>query len=191
MMKNYRAWGIIGVASFLLVGCVSTDSGMSNNQLAGTGIGMTGGAVAGALIAREAGVNPLVGALIGGVAGGIVGNVIGSALDENERKQLMIATQQAAMAPVGRKVSWDAAPKVPKKTKPLPPTTSPSQKNTAQDSAPEVHAASGWAIPVTEEYVANNGETCRDIQQHAEKSGQTYEQKVTACKTPSGWEIPS
>jgi phage tail tape-measure protein len=79
----------------VLGGCVTNGP----RQEAGTGIGAVAGGVGGALIARNNGMNPVAGAVVGAVAGGIIGNAIGKALDDEERRQLALATQRAANAP--------------------------------------------------------------------------------------------
>jgi surface antigen len=158
----------------LLAGCVTNGP----NQQAGTGIGAVAGGVGGALIARNNGLNPVAGAVVGAVAGGIIGNAIGKALDDEERRQLALATQRAAEQPVvpntpPKKVQW-------KRT----------------DPATKTVTASGWVVPKTEPYQKADGTTCRDVTQTVEKGGQTESQDVTLCKTQvaqadgSNWVIP-
>ncbi|MCA1416329.1 hypothetical protein I6F30_35150 [Bradyrhizobium sp. NBAIM20] len=162
-----------------------TQSG-SPNTTAGLGIGVGTGAVAGAVIARESGVNPLVGAVIGGIAGGVIGSAIGSVLDNYEREQLASATRQAAEnAPVGQRVVWSA--EKPPQDKRSVARQSPAPKPSG-DARP-ASTASGWVIPTSEIYEAS-GKLCRDLQQVAVKDGRSMEQKVTACRNGSGWDIP-
>jgi len=158
----------------LLAGCVTNGP----RQEAGTGIGAVAGGVGGALIARNNGINPVAGAVVGAVAGGIIGNAIGKALDDEERRQLALATQRAANAPAAQnqppaKVAW-------KRT----------------DPATKQVTASGWVVPKTDPYERADGTTCRDVTQTVEKSGETQSQDVTLCKTQvaqadgSNWVIP-
>lgn len=174
----------------MTAGCGTTGS----NQQAGTVVGAGAGAVAGSLIARGLGVSPLAGAIVGGVIGGAVGNAIGAALDEEERRQLMLATQSAAATgSIGKRVAWQGsspAKRTAKKKVARVQTASAAAPEPAPASEPQIKA-SGWVVPVSEKYQSASGETCRDMQQHAEKDGKVYEQKVTACLTKSGWQIPS
>ena len=173
-----RSWflsfvAIIAAAS-LLAGCKTAGP----RQQAGTGIGAIGGAIGGALIANETGVNPLAGAAIGAVAGGLIGNAIGRALDEEERRRLAIATAAAAEQPVvanapPKKVAW-------KRT----------------DPATKKVTASGWVVPKTAPYQRPDGRTCRDVTQSVSKDGKNQTQDVTLCRTEvaqaggSNWVIP-
>ena len=158
----------------LLAGCASTGS----RQQAGTGIGAVTGGVAGALIARRTGANPIAGAVVGAVAGGIIGNAIGKSLDDEERRQLALATQRAAAQPVvaakpAKKVYWKR--------------TDPGTKKVT---------ASGWVVPRSEPYQKPDGTTCRDVTQNVQKNGQNESQHITLCKTQlaqadgSNWVIP-
>ena len=82
---------IVGAGS-LVAGCGAPGS----RQQAGTGIGAVAGGITGGLIARNAGFNPIGGAVIGAVAGGLVGSAIGKSLDDEERRQLALASEMAA-----------------------------------------------------------------------------------------------
>src|SRR6476660_7594671 len=79
-------------AGSLVAGCAAPGS----RQQAGTGIGAVAGGITGGLIARNAGFNPIGGAVIGAVAGGLVGSAIGKSLDDEERRQLALASEMAA-----------------------------------------------------------------------------------------------
>jgi surface antigen len=169
-LKFLTALALVSV----LGGCVTNGP----RQEAGTGIGAVAGGVGGALIARNNGMNPVAGAVVGAVAGGIIGNAIGKALDDEERRQLALATQRAANAPAAHnqppaKVAW-------KRT----------------DPATKQVTASGWVVPKTDPYERADGTTCRDVTQTVEKGGQTQSQDITLCKTQvaqadgSNWVIP-
>lgn len=161
-----------------LGGCVST--GPTSNQVGGTVIGAAAGSTIGALVAHN---NPLAGALIGGVIGAAAGAMIGAALDEQEREQLALASQAAAAStPTGQRYAWSAEP---------PPARRKARKHKTAAAAPaSSERASGWVVPTSEIYQADNGKRCRNLHQTAVKNGKTYEQDVTACQTASGWEIP-
>jgi surface antigen len=118
------------------------------------------------------------GAGIGAVAGGLVGSAIGKSLDDEERRQLALASELAAEQPVvksapPKKVQW-------KRTNP--------QTNTV--------TASGWVVPKSEPYQKPDGTTCREVTQSVSKNGQTQSQDVTLCRTQvaqadgSNWVIP-
>lgn len=165
---------VVIVAAGLLAGCGTPGS----RQQAGTGIGAVAGGVTGGLIARRTGLNPVGGAIIGAVAGGIVGGAIGKSLDDEERRQLALASELAAEQPV---VSSAPPKKVPwKRTNP--------ETNTV--------TASGWVVPKSEPYQRPDGTTCREVTQNVSKNGQTQSQDVTLCRTQvaqsdgSNWVIP-
>ena len=144
-----------------LSGCTATTG---SNQATGTAVGATGGALAGAVIAHNSGVNPVIGALIGGIAGGVIGAAIGAQLDEQERIAMEAAMQKAAVAKPNQKIAWTS------------PT--PSKKSGKKTT--------GYVIP-GEIYTNTSGQQCRNIEQVAEKDGQTIQGKTTACKTNKGW----
>jgi surface antigen len=157
-----------------LAGCGAPGS----RQQAGTGIGAIAGGITGGLIAKNNHMNPVAGAVIGAVAGGIVGGVIGKSLDEEERRQLALATEQAAEQPVvasapPKKVQW-------KRT----------------DPASKTVTASGWVVPKSDPYQRPDGTTCRDVTQSVDKDGRNQSQDVTLCRTQvaqsdgSNWVIP-
>jgi surface antigen len=164
---------IVGAGS-LVAGCGAPGS----RQQAGTGIGAVAGGITGGLIARNAGFNPIGGAVIGAVAGGLVGSAIGKSLDDEERRQLALASEMAAEQPVvksapPKKVQW-------KRT----------------DPATNTVTASGWVVPKSEPYQKPDGTTCREVTQNVSKNGQTQSQDVTLCRTQvaqadgSNWVIP-
>jgi surface antigen len=144
-----------------LSGCTATTG---SNQATGTAVGATGGALAGAVIAHNSGANPLIGALIGGIAGGVIGAAIGAQLDEQERIAMEAAMQRAAVAKPNQKIAWTS------------PT--PSKKSGKKTT--------GYVIP-GEIYTNTSGQQCRNIEQVAQKDGQTIQGKTTACKTNKGW----
>ncbi len=160
-MKNIRTPIAACLICVGLSGCTATTG---SNQATGTAVGATGGALAGAVIAHNSGVNPLIGALIGGIAGGVIGAAIGAQLDEQERIAMEAAMQKAAVAKPNQKIAWTS------------PT--PSKKSGKKTT--------GYVIP-GEIYTNTSGQQCRNIEQVAEKDGQTIQGKTTACKTNKGW----
>lgn len=120
--------------------------------------------MAGAVIAHNSGVNPIIGALIGGIAGGVIGAAIGAQLDEQERIAMEAAMQKAALAKPNQKIAWTS------------PT--PSKKSGKKTT--------GYVIP-GEIYTNTSGQQCRNIEQVAQKDGETIQGKTTACKTNKGW----
>ena len=160
-MKKIKVALAAGAIVVGLSGCVSTTG---SNQATGTAVGATGGAIAGAVIANNTGGSPWVGALIGGLAGGIIGNAIGAYLDDQERQAMDAAMRRAAEAKPNQKVAWTAP--------------APSKKSGK--------VTTGYVIP-GEIYTNSAGQQCRNIEQVAEKDGQTIQGKTTACKTDKGW----
>src|SRR5262245_51947231 len=115
---------------------------------------------------------------IGAVAGGLVGSAICKSLDDEERRQLALASELAAEQPVvksapPKKVQW-------KRT----------------DPATNTVTASGWVVPKSAPYQKPDGKTCREVTQSVSKNGQTQSQDVTLCRTEvaqadgSNWVIP-
>lgn len=162
------------LAALTLSGCGAPGS----RQSTGAGIGAVAGGVSGGLLARRAGINPVAGAVMGAVAGGLVGSAIGKALDDEERRQLTLASELAAEQPV--------VPSAPPKRVPWK-RTDPSTNQVT---------ASGWVLPKSEPYKRPDGTTCRDVTQNVSKNGQTQSQDVTLCRTQvaqsdgSNWVIP-
>jgi len=166
-----KALILVAAAASLVAGCGAPGS----RQAMGTGIGAMAGGVTGGLLVRR---NPVAGAVVGAVAGGLIGSAIGRALDNEERRQLALASELAAEQPVvknapPKKVQW-------KRT----------------DPATNTVTASGWAVPKSDPYQKPDGTTCRDVTQNVSKNGQTQSQDVTLCRTQvaqadgSNWVIP-
>jgi len=162
---------LIVIAGSLVAGCGAPGS----RQQMGSGIGAVAGGVTGGLLARR---NPVAGAVIGAVAGGIIGGAIGKSLDDEERRQLALASELAAEQPVvphapPKKVQW-------KRTNP--------ETNTV--------TASGWVVPKSNPYQRPDGTTCREVTQSVDKNGHSQSQDVTLCRTQvaqadgSNWVIP-
>ncbi|MGB6390265.1 MAG: glycine zipper domain-containing protein [Methyloceanibacter sp.] len=168
-------------ALFVLIGACSLIAGCGapgSRQQAGTGIGAVAGGVTGGLIARRTGFNPVAGAVMGAVAGGIVGGAIGRSLDEEERRQLALASELAAEQPVVRQA---------------PPKKVPWKRT---DPKTNTVTASGWVVPKSEPYQRPDGTTCREVTQSVSKDGKSQSEDVTLCRTEvaqadgSNWVIP-
>ncbi len=164
---------IIGACS-LVAGCGAPGS----RQQVGTGIGAVAGGVTGGLIARRTGFNPVAGAVMGAVAGGIVGGAIGRSLDQEERRQLALASELAAEQPVVRQA---------------PPKKVPWKRT---DPKTNTVTASGWVVPKSAPYQKPDGTTCREVTQSVSKNGKSQSEDVTLCRTEvaqadgSNWVIP-
>src|SRR5215471_19100520 len=91
-----KALILVAAAASLVAGCGAPGS----RQAMGTGIGAMAGGVTGGMLARR---NPVAGAVVGAVAGGLIGSAIGRALDNEERRQLALASELAAEQPVVKK----------------------------------------------------------------------------------------
>ncbi len=166
------------VVTLAVAGLVAGCGAPGSRQSTGTGIGAIAGGVTGGLIADRTGNNPVGGAIIGAVAGGLIGGAIGKSLDDEERRQLALASELAAEQPVvlaapPKKVQW-------------------------KRTDPKTHevTASGWVLPKSEPYQRPDGTTCREVTQSVSKNGQTQSQDVTLCRTQvaqsdgSNWVIP-
>ena len=127
---------IVGAGS-LVAGCGAPGS----RQQAGTGMGAVAGGITGGLPARR---NPVAGAVVGAVAGGLIGSAVGRALDQEERRQLALASELAAEQPVVK-----SAPPKQVQWKRMDPQT-----NTV--------TASGWVVPKSDPY-QKDGTTCREV----------------------------
>jgi surface antigen len=188
MMKTHATiCGAFGLS--LALACCTTSSGSSDSgKTAGIGCG---GAIAGEILLGN--MSSLVAAAC---AGGVA---MASLLDKREQQALDDATVRAAES--NARVEWSAPPP-PENTpapnpKPSPPrktvtTPKPASAASPPDNGAKVTietTASGWIIPV-KTYVGKSGDTCRDMQQHAEKGGKKADQNITLCKTAEGWNIP-
>ncbi|MGC1180096.1 MAG: glycine zipper domain-containing protein [Methyloceanibacter sp.] len=107
----------------------------------------------GGLIARHTGFNPVAGAVIGAVAGGLVGSAIGKSLDDEERRQLALASELAAEQPV------------------VPRTPPKNVQRKRTDPKTKTVTASGWVVPKSDPYQRPDGTTCRDVTQSVSKNG--------------------
>ncbi len=133
------------------------------NQLLGTGIGGILGGVAGSFLGKDGAVGTVLGALVGAV----VGNQLGALLDQREKEGLANASQRAAVAPAGERITW----------------------NTPDDKGKQT--ASGWAMPVGEPETSADGKSCRRVRQSVDKGGKSTTEDVTLCRDESAWVMPA
>ena len=159
---------IVGVIAALgLVAACTDDRGQPNNQTTGTVMGAALGGVVGGLAFGS------VGGVVGGaLIGGLAGNLVGRALDDQERRRLAEATQNAFVAQNNVATTYTVEP-----TK-----TSSSGASTAPPtvvSAKPVGSASSRA----------DGSTCRPIELTATKNGQTTTETTTFCKSAGSTEL--
>jgi surface antigen len=154
-------------ASFLLSSCATGPDGPTNNESTGAVVGSVLGAIIGAAVFK----NKAEGAALGALLGGATGFAVGSYLDKRERQALAEASRHALDAPTGKRLEW-------------------TSQAPAAAGAPTVTTASGWLIPVSDPYVAPNGQTCRKIQRGVVKNGRTRQEERAFCKAQSGWDVP-
>ncbi len=79
-----------------------------------------------------------------------------------ERRQLADASQQAAVAPTGSPVPWQAV------------------------DAKGAATAAGAAVPVNNVFRSVSGRICRDIRQYVEKASEPHQRLVTLCREYHG-----
>lgn len=159
---------IVGVIAALgLVAACTDDRGQPTNQTTGTVVGAGLGGLVGGLAFGS------VGGVVGGaLIGGLAGNLVGRALDDQERRRLAEATQNAFVAENNVPTTYTVEP-----TK-----TSSSSSTTAPPtvvSAKPVGSASSRA----------DGSTCRPIELTATKNGQTTSETTTFCKSAGSQEL--
>lgn len=162
------AMGVVGMVAALglATGCMTDDRGQPTNQATGTVLGAAlGGAVGGLAFGSVGGV--VGGALIGGLAG----NLVGKALDDQERRRLAEATQNAFVAETNVPTTYTVEP-----------TKSSSSSSTA---APTVVGAK----PVAPASTRADGSTCRPIELTATKNGQTTTETTTFCRSAGSSEL--
>lgn len=159
---------IVGVIAALgLVAACTDDRGQPTNQTTGTVVGAGLGGLVGGLAFGS------VGGVVGGaLIGGLAGNLVGRALDDQERRRLAEATQNAFVAENNVPTTYTVEP-----TK-----TSSSSSTTA---APTVVSAK----PVGSASARADGSTCRPIELTATKNGQTTTETTTFCKSAGSQEL--
>lgn len=149
----------------MLSACATDGSGPGHNETIGTVVGTVLGAVIGGTVAKNRG----QGAAIGAVLGGLLGNRVGSFLDARERRQMAEASYRALSARTGERISFGPA----------------------NPAAPEARKqASGYVRPVSNVYVTDDGQTCRDLERHADKMGRSMDDRTRACMVAGQWALP-
>ena len=161
-----RVIGVIAAIG-LATGCMTNDRGQPTNQATGTAMGaVVGGAVGGLAFGSWGGV--VGGALVGALAG----NLVGKALDDQERRRLAEATQNAFVAETNVPTSYTVEP------------TKTSSSSSTQ--APPTVVAAKPVAPATQRA---DGSTCRPIELTATKNVQTTTETTTFCKSAGSQEL--
>ena len=169
-MAGYRKFLCLSIAGCMLLSACASDGQISDREQTGAIIGSLLGAALGAAVSK----NKAQGAIIGAFAGGALGYGVGRYLDQREQAQLMNASRTAAMGQTGQRYNWQAVQAV----------------QNSDGNADQRMTASGWVVPTSDIYTTENGDRCRNLQQVAQKNGQTYQSSTAACES-SGWELPS
>lgn len=152
----------------MITGCMTNDKGQPTNQATGTFMGAAlGGAIGGLAFGS-------VGGVVGGaVVGAIAGNLVGKALDDQERRRLAEATQNAFVAETNVPTTYTVEP-----TK--------TSSSSAQAAPPPTIVAAKPIGPATSRA---DGSTCRPIEMSATKNGQTTTETTTFCKSAGSNEL--
>ncbi len=149
------------IALVMVAGCVTNEQGGPSKQAMGTILGAgVGGAVGGLAFGSAGGI--VGGALVGALAG----NLVGRALDQQERRRLAEATQQAFVAQTNQ------------------PTVYTVEQNSTQTPATVVVAK-----PVGPPATKTDGSVCRPIELTATKNGQTTSETTTFCQAAGSTEL--
>ncbi|WP_289298511.1 glycine zipper domain-containing protein [uncultured Reyranella sp.] len=159
---------IVGVLAALgLAAACTNDRGQPTNQTTGTVMGAALGGVVGGLAFGSVG-----GAVGGALVGGLAGNLVGRALDEQERRRLAEATQNAFVAENN-----------------VPTTYTVEPTKTSSSSATQAPPTVVSAKPVAAASSRADGSTCRPIELTATKNGQTTTETTTFCKSAGSQEL--
>lgn len=151
----------------LATGCMTNDRGQPSNQAAGTVMGAAVGGVVGGLAFGSVG-----GAVGGALVGALAGNLVGRALDDQERRRLAEATQNAFVAETNVPTTYTVEP-------------TRTSSSSSQAAPPTVVAAK----PVAPATSRADGSTCRPIELTATKNGQTTTETTTFCKSAGSAEL--
>ena len=149
------------VAFVMVGGCLTNEQGGPSNQAIGTLVGAGIGGAVGGLAFNSAG-----GVIGGALVGALAGNLVGRALDQQERRRLAEATQQAFVAQTNQPTVY---------------TVEPTSKQ-----APATVVA---AKPVGPAATKTDGSVCRPIELTATKNGQTSSETTTFCQAAGSTEL--
>ena len=149
------------VALALLGGCVTNEQGGPSNQTLGTLLGAGVGGAVGGLAFNSAG-----GVIGGALVGALAGNLVGRALDQQERRRLAEATQQAFVAQTNQPTVY-----------------------TVEQSSSTTPATVVAAKPVGPAATKTDGSVCRPIELTATKNGQTKSETTTFCQAAGSTEL--
>ena len=94
---------------------------------------------------------------------GLIGGKLASILGGDDRQSAAVAATQAALLPIGQKVTWQGSSNA---------TSNP---------------ATGWALPIGAPYRDSAGRTCRFVQQSATRGSDSATDTTKICNGPGGW----
>jgi surface antigen len=148
------------IRNFLCIFTICSLVSCATKQQSGAGIGAVTGGLVGAVLGESTG-NAFVGATFGTIIGGIAGSAIGKQMDENDKKLMSKATENALEnSESGKKVAWK----------------NPDNGN------------KGYVSP-TKTYKVH-GVYCREFVQEAIIGGQKVKVYGEACRKPDGqWQV--
>ncbi len=153
----------------LVTGCMTGQDGRPSNQAMGTVLGAgLGGAIGGLAF------NSVGGVVGGALVGALAGNLVGRALDDQERRRLAEATQQAFVAETNQPTVYMVEQ-----------PTAPASTTRSTTAQPTVVAAK----PVGPKATRTDGSTCRPIELTATKNGQTTTETTTFCQAAGSTEL--
>lgn len=182
--------------SLILSGCAA-DGSISNKDVARGALGCI--VLGGLALATKQNGSTVAAACAGGA---VLAITIGQLLDDREKQQLRQASLRAAAS--GQRTEWGAGKEggtasqagAPAAAAPLKPskhhkkgTPAAPASSTASNAPPAGAAATGWVVPG--KTFVKNGQTCRNLEQHATKGDKSAVENVTACQTASGWVLPN
>ncbi len=172
-VKAMAAVAALAVAT----GCIDDQKGPSA-QTTGTAMGAVLGGVVGGFAFNS------VGGVVGGaLIGALAGNLVGRALDDQERRRLAQATEQAFVADTNQPTTYTVEP-----TKPAGGSGSGGMTATnapTGSAQPTVVSAK----PVGPAAAKPDGSTCRPIELTATKNGQTTTETTTFCQAAGSKEL--
>lgn len=149
------------LAGLIVLALAGCEAGREKETL-GTLLGAAAGAAIGSQIGSGAGQAVAIG--VGALAGGVAGSLIGRELDAQDRQRAQQAARESIRStPTGSSSTW----------------RNPDSGN------------QGSYTPVSETFVNDKGETCRNVQQNIIVDGQERTDEVTICEKPDGTVVAS
>jgi Glycine zipper len=168
-MRSVTPMSAALAATLFLSGCAETGG----KQEAGAVIGAVVGGLIGSQIGGSAGARIAAG-IVGSAVGGLIGGAIGSAMDEEDRRQMALLTEQTLeTGSVGEYTS----PRTGVRIRTVSATPQPARPTNARRTA----RAPAPAVKVGE---------CRTVTQEVtDRDGNVKTDNVSACKGASGWVV--